>query len=162
MAINFYLTYKDSMLLEEALKSELEKEVDESTLNRIINNDYTNFINSMSHDILAKRGFWTEYRSKDSYLMIRCTGGNCYTFVVEGIHNKNGVEKSMIFENVAIQVSSNYQFHQITSKELLVLEPEDWSEEEWKTILKIFNAEAADTISVSIKDIRVFGALKGE
>jgi hypothetical protein len=162
MAINFYLTYKDSMLLENVLKTELAKEVDEYTLNRIINNDYINFINNVGKSILANGGDYAEYCSEDSYLTIRCTGKNCYTFMVERIRSKNDVKKTMVFEKVGIQLNSNYQFHQITSKELLVLEPEDWSEEEWKTILKIFNVEAADTISVSIKDIRIFGALKGE
>jgi rRNA pseudouridine-1189 N-methylase Emg1 (Nep1/Mra1 family) len=54
MAINFYLTYKDSMLLEDVLKTELAKEVDEYTLNRIINNDYINFINNIGRRILLK------------------------------------------------------------------------------------------------------------
>lgn len=33
----------------------------------------------------------------------------------------------------------NYKYFQLTEMEDLILEKEDWGDEEWKTIIKIFN-----------------------
>ena len=33
----------------------------------------------------------------------------------------------------------NYKYFQLTEMEDLILEKEDWEDEEWKTIIKIFN-----------------------
>lgn len=35
--------------------------------------------------------------------------------------------------------SPNYKYFQLTEMEDLILEKEDWGDEEWKTIIKIFN-----------------------
>ena len=34
----------------------------------------------------------------------------------------------------------NYKYFQLTEMEDLILEKEDWEDEEWKTIIKIFNS----------------------
>ena len=34
----------------------------------------------------------------------------------------------------------NYKYFQLTEMEDLILEKEDWGDEEWKTIIKIFNS----------------------
>jgi hypothetical protein len=160
MAINFYLTYKDSMLLEDVLKTELAKEVDEYTLNRIINNDYINFINNVGRRILLNGEDYADYCSEESYLTIRYMGNDCYTLMVERIPSKNDVKKTMVFENVKIATNTKYQYHLVIPKKDIVLEQENWSEEEWKTILKVFNVDSAGAIKVS--SFKLFGALKGE
>lgn len=45
--------------------------------------------------------------------------------------------------------------------ESLVLEPDDWSEEEWKTILKMFNMKAADRIVISNYMFEAIGVKNG-
>ena len=45
--------------------------------------------------------------------------------------------------------------------EPLILEPEDWSPEEWKTILKLFGMESADRIKISDYAFEAYGVEKG-
>lgn len=44
--------------------------------------------------------------------------------------------------------------------EFLVLEPEDWSKKEWKTILKLFGLESAERILVKDYVLEAFGVPK--
>ena len=37
-------------------------------------------------------------------------------------------------------INTNYEYFQLTEMEDLILEKEDWGDEEWKTIIKIFNS----------------------
>ena len=46
--------------------------------------------------------------------------------------------------------------------EQLVLEPEDWTEDEWKTILKLFGLENAERIMISDYTLKAYGMKKGE
>jgi hypothetical protein len=46
------------------------------------------------------------------------------------------------------------------AKEPLILEPEDWSEAEWATILKLFGMEEADRIKVSDYVLETYGITK--
>ncbi|MEY8333080.1 hypothetical protein AALB53_08250 [Lachnospiraceae bacterium 47-T17] len=48
------------------------------------------------------------------------------------------------------------------AKELLVLEQEDFSEQEWDTVLKIFSMKKADRIVLSDYTFEVFGVPKKE
>jgi hypothetical protein len=80
--------------------------------------------------------------------------------MVERIPSKNDVKKTMVFENVKIDTNTKYQYHLVIPKKDIVLEQENWSEEEWKTILKVFNVDSAGAIKVS--SFKLFGALKGE
>lgn len=45
-------------------------------------------------------------------------------------------------------------------REPLIFEPEDWTEEEWATILKIFGMEEAERIMVSYFILETFGIKK--
>ena len=36
-------------------------------------------------------------------------------------------------------INTNYEYFQLTETEDLIFEKEDWEDEEWKTIIKIFN-----------------------
>lgn len=42
-------------------------------------------------------------------------------------------------------------------KEPLILEPEDWSEEEWKTLLKLFGFKNAERIMISNYKLEAYG-----
>lgn len=44
-----------------------------------------------------------------------------------------------------------------TSKEPLILEPEDWSKEEWDIILKIFGMKQAERIVISNYKFEAYG-----
>lgn len=44
-----------------------------------------------------------------------------------------------------------------TKYEFLVLEPEDWSEEEWKTILKLFGCVEAERIVIRDYKMQAYG-----
>lgn len=46
------------------------------------------------------------------------------------------------------------------AKEPLILEPEDWSEAEWTTILKLFGMEEAERIKVSDYVLETYGIKK--
>ena len=46
------------------------------------------------------------------------------------------------------------------AKEPLILEPEDWTDKEWKTLLKLFGFESADRIKVSDYVLEAFGVPK--
>lgn len=37
-------------------------------------------------------------------------------------------------------INTNYEYFQLTETEDLIFEKEDWGDEEWKTIIKIFNS----------------------
>ena len=37
-------------------------------------------------------------------------------------------------------INTNYEYFQLTEMEDLILEKEDWGDEEWKTIIEIFNS----------------------
>lgn len=43
------------------------------------------------------------------------------------------------------------------TKEPLILEPEDWSEEEWKTLLKLFGFKNAEKIKISDYKLEAYG-----
>lgn len=42
-------------------------------------------------------------------------------------------------------------------KEPLILEPEDWSEEEWKTLLKLFGLKNIERIKISDYKLEAYG-----
>lgn len=42
----------------------------------------------------------------------------------------------------------------------LILEPEDWSEDEWATILKVFGMEEAERIVLSDYTLEAYGTKK--
>ena len=46
------------------------------------------------------------------------------------------------------------------AKEPLILEPEDWTESEWATILKLFGMESAERIKVSDYVLESYGIKK--
>lgn len=54
-------------------------------------------------------------------------------------------------------MSYEYKGH---AKEPLILEPEDWSEAEWATILKLFGMEEAERIKVSDYVLETYGIKK--
>lgn len=41
----------------------------------------------------------------------------------------------------------------------IILEPEDWSPEEWTTILKLFGMEEAERIVLASYEVKAFGTL---
>ena len=41
----------------------------------------------------------------------------------------------------------------------IILEPEDWSPEEWKTLLKLFGMEEAEQIVLSSYEVKAYGTL---
>lgn len=43
------------------------------------------------------------------------------------------------------------RYIKINPYEPLIFEPEDWTEDEWKTILKIFNMKSASIIKINYK-----------
>lgn len=45
-------------------------------------------------------------------------------------------------------------------KEPLILEPEDWSTQEWSVLLKLFGLESAERIKVSDYRLEFFGTEK--
>ena len=48
------------------------------------------------------------------------------------------------------------KYIRVNSNEPLILEPEDWTEDEWKTILKIFNMKSANRIKLAC-EFEAFG-----
>ena len=48
----------------------------------------------------------------------------------------------------------------INNNEKLILEPEDWTKEEWDTILKLFGMKSAERIVVSKYVFEAFGIPK--
>ena len=48
----------------------------------------------------------------------------------------------------------------INNNEKLILEPEDWTKEEWDTILKLFGMKSAERIVVSEYVFEAFGIPK--
>lgn len=52
------------------------------------------------------------------------------------------------------------RFMAIKEREPLILEPEDWTEEEWSTILKLFGMEHAERIVVNKVQFEAFGIRK--
>lgn len=54
---------------------------------------------------------------------------------------------------------ARYYIHGIPT-EKLILEPEDWSQEEWATILKVFGMEYAERIAISNYMFEAIGKLK--
>ena len=57
---------------------------------------------------------------------------------------------------------SNMYYINKTFDESLVLEPEDWSESEWITILKIFGLQEAERIVISNHKLEAYGIEKTE
>lgn len=51
------------------------------------------------------------------------------------------------------------RYMKINDEEPIILEPEDWTEDEWKTILKIFGMKTASRIKFDCK-FEAFGILK--
>ena len=49
------------------------------------------------------------------------------------------------------------RFISYTAKEPLVLEPDDWTEAEWKTLLKLFGMKEAEVIMVHDYTMRSYG-----
>lgn len=48
-------------------------------------------------------------------------------------------------------------YHYNYSKEPLILEPEDWTEEEWATLCKLFGMKRAERIKVSNYTLETYG-----
>lgn len=57
-------------------------------------------------------------------------------------------------------MSDKFEFAQEHVTEPLILEPEDWSEDEWATILKLFGMEKADRIVLNGYTLETFGVKK--
>ena len=57
---------------------------------------------------------------------------------------------------------TNYEYceSEAGSDDMLILEPEDWTEDEWETILKLFGMEEAEKIEISNYKIRALGIKK--
>ena len=161
MDINYYLVIGDCALFANVLKVELSKELSEEKLNDFFKNDFEEMLRSVHNDLIVNGKDSTEFNKNDIYLEMWLCTNETYGISINLI-NKDGIKKSMQFDNAKFVLQSQYRYHNITPREPFILEPEDWSEEEWKALLKLFGLQEADRIKVDVKSIESFGILKGE
>lgn len=156
--INYYLTVGNCALFANVLKVELMGELSDEKLNSFLKNDFEEMLIRIHNDLIINGKDSTEFNKDDIYFEMRLLRNDTY---IISIHytNKNGIKKSMQFDDVKFVLQNNYRYHEVTPREPLILEPEDWSENEWKVLLKLFGLQEADRIKVSIKSIESFGIL---
>lgn len=161
MDINYYLVVGDCALFANVLKVELSKELSDEKLNDFFKHDFEDMLRSIHNDLIVNGKESTEFNRNDIYLEMWLCSNETYGISIN-LTNKDGVKKTMQFDKAKFVLQSKYRYHNITPKEPFILEPEDWSEEEWKVLLKLFGLQEADRIKVYAKSIESFGILKGD
>lgn len=161
MDINYYLVVGDYTLFADALKIELSKELSDEKLNDFFKHDFENMLRSVHEDLIVNGKNSTEFNRNDIHLEMWLCTNETYGISIN-LTNRDGVKKSMQFDNAKFVLKTSYRYHEVTPIKPLILKSKDWSEEEWKALLKVFGLQEADRIKVSIKSIESFGILKEE
>lgn len=156
--INYYLTVGNCALFANVLKVELMWELSDEKLNSFLKNDFEEMLIRIHNDLIINGKDSTEFNKDDIYFEMQLLRNDTYIISMH-YTNKNGIKKSMQLDDVKFVLQNNYRYHEVTPREPLILEPEDWSENEWKVLLKLFGLQEADRIKVSIKSIESFGIL---
>lgn len=81
------------------------------------------------NDLIINGKDSTEFNKDDIYFEMQLLRNDTYIISMH-YTNKNGIKKSMQLDDVKFVLQNNYRYHEVTPREPLILEPEDWSENE--------------------------------
>jgi cold shock protein len=73
----------------------------------------------------------------------------------EGRKGENAVEVRLVSSEFEARKAAGWKQVQMNDN-LLVLDPEDWSEQEWTTVCKLMGVSSATTIRVNLENLEYF------